>query len=178
MSKIKNEIFFFFSKKFLFSQLIVVQLIICFTVCMFSICFENSSRKGTIEFQEKFVDTSYYTLCENFISDDGDFLRSEDSIKKLKLFYERVKEYEEFDYAETYENPVAFKDFCGDDKFYYGYEYGKIRKKDNMSTLKNIWCGFDVKDIFQLKLSEGNWFDEECFSGSYSSYIPIILGTS
>lgn len=179
MNKIKNEILFFFSRKFLFSQLIVIQLTICFTVCMFSICFENTSRTGTAKFEKKYIDTSYYKLSEIFEFDNDDFLSSEESIKKMKLFYNRLKSHEEFRYTESYSNPVSFKNFDGDERFYYGYEQGKIHKENDISSLKAIWFGYNAKDIFELSISDGSWFDEKSFSGSYSSgTTPIVLGHS
>jgi hypothetical protein len=118
MNKIKNEILFFFSRKFLFSQLIVTQLTICFTVCMFSICFESTSKAGTSEFEKKYIDTSYYKLSEVFDFDNDDFLSSEESIKKMRLFYNRLKSHDEFRYTEAYSNPVTLKNFDGDERFY------------------------------------------------------------
>lgn len=178
MNKIQNEILFFFSRKFLFSQLIIIQLIICFTVCMFSICFKEESKSGTSNYVQKYIETQYYGLSEYFINDNDDFLENDDSIKKLKLFYNQLKKEKSFKYAEIYQQSIYFKDFKGDDKFYYGYEYGKIRKNDDMSSLKAFWCGYDINEIFDLSLLKGQWFNEEIYYDTYSSPIPIVLGYS
>ena len=155
MNKIQNEILFFFSRKFLFSQLIIIQLIICFTVCMFSICFKEESKSGTSNYVQKYIETQYYGLSEYFINDNDDFLENDDSIKKLKLFYNQLKKEKSFKYAEIYQQSIYFKDFKGDDKFYYGYEYGKIRKNDDMSSLKAFWCGYDINEKILKVLAAG-----------------------
>ena len=89
MNKIKNEILFFFSRKFLFSQLIVIQLVICFTICMFSICFQENSKAGTKKFNTKYNEKKYYQLTDHFIGENEDFLKSDDALQKLKLFYQK-----------------------------------------------------------------------------------------
>ncbi len=178
MNKIKNEILFFFSRKFLFSQLIVIQLVICFTICMFSICFQENSKAGTKKFNTKYNEKKYYQLTDHFIGENEDFLKSDDALQKLKLFYQRLKSSDCFTYAEIYEQSISFKDFKGSDMFYDGYQYGKIRKDGDLSSLNALWCGYDAADIFDFDIESGSWFDEKEINKPYVSQIPVILGNS
>lgn len=179
MNRIKKEIIYFFSRKLFFSQLIVFQLIICFSVFMFSVCFSDYSTFKTRKYNETFSDKHFYELSDHFVGDETDFLRKDDALQKLKLFYSKLVSDNRFTYNEIYRQPVYIKDFSGPNEFYYGYtEGGKIRIKDDMSLVNALWCGYDIINNFEIETDKGRWFLKDEFSNTYEDTIPVVLGNS
>lgn len=179
MNKIVNEIFYYFSRKMFFSQIIVLQLIVCFSVFLFSVSFAEYSGYQTKKYDEIYAEKHYYKLTDYFIGDEQKYLEKDDSLQKIKLFYDNLVEYEGFEYNEIYEQPIYLDDFNGEDKFFFGYaESGNTKRLDNMCLLNTVWCGYNILDNFALEIDEGRWFDKSEFENTYDEVIPVVLGNS
>ncbi len=176
MNKNACEVIRFFLRDLYFSQIIIIQLVICFTVCMFSNSFRHYFTVGTNKFEKKYITQKYYQLVDRFEDEESGFIDSENTLSKLMLFYDRLTSTDKFSFLEVYKQPVYIKDFEGPGQMFDGYEFDSIQKNGDFSFLKAVWCGRTFYDIYDIKLCEGKWFRETDFSYSRDDTVPVVLG--
>lgn len=176
MNKNLREIFSVIANDFVFSQIIVFQLTICFAICIFSDCFKCYSESGNIKFEDRYISSNQYQLTNRFIGDEAKYLYTEDSLNKLMLFYNRLISSDKFNYISVNDQPVYIKDFKGSEIFCYGYEFDSINNTDDLSAVKTLWCDSSIFNSYDLKISVGKSFNETDGLNSENGYTSVVLG--
>ena len=115
----------------------------------------------------------------------GDFT-SEQSIP-LTNTYEQMKESKLFTVFEMYFQFIEWIDYEGLDKFGYGYEKGVFKDQGKnfvedqiqvyeTTRIKSTQLSLNFFDKYNLKVEEGEEFDEEDYIYSFGEIVPVILG--
>ena len=108
----------------IFASLILeIQLFAFSLLCLFAFRFSeevNSLQSGMVyAHQEK----ELYRLVDNLVGQyETEFFQNRDSLARLGIMYSKLKNAEQFEYLEMYDNPIVFVSDTVPDEVLYTYE--------------------------------------------------------
>ena len=163
------------------SSILEIQLFAFSLLCLFAFQFSedvNSLQSGMVyAHQEK----ELYRLVDNLVGQyETEFFQNSDSLARLGIMYSKLKNAEQFEYLEMYDNPIVFVSDTVPDEVLYTYEEGGgpdhrgIVDGEMFSEIKCFWMSRNVADLFELKCDTGDFWEEE---DKNNSPIPIVLGS-
>lgn len=180
MRKILEETLFDIRKNMVLFIVMTLQFTVCFYICIFSeqLRYEIAFLKE--EVLGKKLEYKYYDITDNLVgSYENEFFEKEDALGRLKIMYSMLKNNDNFNYLEIYENPVVIIGDNIGDKLIYRYEQGETdiyRGTENGQTLNEVkcyWISSNVGEAFDFRYREGSlWSEQE----SNNDVIPILLG--
>lgn len=181
MKKILGEIIFDIKNNVVIFTILMIQLIICFSVCVFSDAIQANMNMEELVVNDNNTEKNYYKITDNLVGDyEKAFFESENYLAKLKIMYYELTHNDKFKYLEIYENPTVLYGDNIKDKSLYLYEDGQAENSRGeeegniLNEVKCYWVSCNVQSSFDWKFKEGSlWTEDE----KNNSLIPIVLGS-
>lgn len=178
-----KELISFYRRNFKISLLMYVQitffmvLISCFYSFLYDLDFEKNDMKKI------YSGKAIYQIIDNYVNgDDYDkFINENDSLAKLKEFYNGLEKAQSFEYVTVADQHILLDNLNIEDRFVYGYENGKeipiITMDDKYyKPVKSIQMNLKCAQYFNLKISDGSMWNENDFY--CKEIMPILMGSS
>ena len=139
-------------------------------------------------YSEIYEENRFYTIMDNLVGDKAYIHTDPDMIPVYKKFYELLKNSEQFEYVELYDNPIYLDDYNGPENNVSGYEHGSTIESQTYefeddhglttvaTCVKAVWFGLETIPFFDLKIYEGRAFTEDDLILRPGEPIAVILG--
>ncbi len=190
MSNYLNEVFSNIRASIRFYISFCLILVICLVTSVLTISVNEDITLKTSAFSDKYADTFYYKIGDNFVDEYGKAFDNDASkYAKLMRLYHKLSNNDVFDYYVVYTNPIELKDFNGSDVFLKGYESGEYSSsilhlsnengtEFTISIIKAVWIDSNGFDTFNITPLYGEVFSEDDYilSDYKQAVQPVILG--
>lgn len=192
MNKIYVETLFSIKANKFLSRLIIFVFSLCCFIGLFTVSLFETVNKDAQMFKEKFVDSKYYNIVDNFRGDaEMQFKMSENRLLRLKTMYYQLNNNSNFKYYDIFYQGLDILNKLPDAKFLNGYQKGgethieghtgKDKNGNDITyyRVNSVFVGEGIFDDFNLKMYEGSWFSKNDYNYdnvNNSCIANVVLG--